>query len=1169
MSTGVPRDVLRAAENGEAGRLLGDRYEDSDDNLPNGTGEKARRSMSYSGAMNNNGGHTLAILGGGGLAGLPEVEEESEGDDDDDADAPTQPRVTETSLINTEPLSDMAHTLAKAHAAAAVCDTDAASDLLDVAVVKAAEESRRLTAQAMKEHGHGMALSSRATSASAPGSTSDLSRIGLTPSSLGGSHTTPVSVRGSLSNLKQPGRTKSLQSRRSVACTSQSFYNEMADLIPELRQHRFAALHESRTTIGRCMSSHTKAVLTMITPPAGESSTDPADHPPRLMRWRSLEDIDIRTDKRPMDGGDPVDVHTNKRRGTMAAEAAFHPRGTQSDHEASSSESEAGKSSDEEEDEILERMLEKNMHEHGLSISPTQRPGQAAKLRKQHHRSRHYSEAVDVEEGDDEGDHDEKSPDGVPVRRMRGPAGAYTADNDEANNIKAQKNIHIVLSSMRRSISELILIADSLDVRVRSSAQHLRKCSYNLLESMVSVKQHIYEHIHMQKYRAAQEDGGTRGRSMLAELRLQHAGRSRFFVSQQAGSPRRRGISAGSDHSGGDTISLTDTLSEKFPVATSMVQRFGVSAALAVLGLVILIILFLASGNQPHVPFDPLAHTYFASHDRNGTIDLNPDEPFDWVELHVQLPDIENNHYGHVRETVTFELESRAKGTSDPFVSTGHGRERCRQAAAGGRQCFFEGFTNLDTNRDYHFAFRLLNSSSYDDHGGIPIEAEAIQMGPIGFAKLWLCAIILLGSLIIIAKEWIHRTLVAFVGSMLVLGLLLWCNMFPTLGTVMEWIDEETLGLLFGMMIIVGRLAETGFFQVATARVLPFSKGSTFRLVIILCVLTGILSAFLDNVTTMILLAPITIEMMQALQLDPVPFLIAETLFSNVGGAATQIGDPPNIIIGSAYPEISFVDFLSNMLPGIVLMYAPLLVFLRWQYKTELTGRLVHFNDGLEVARQYVITDWPLLQKTLVVLSFVLLTFVTHSVHHVNPAWAATMGAIALMLASNPHEIDHALEAVEWDVLLFFAALFVMVEGVAELGFIRFIGGIFQAAIEPANEEDRTIVAITLLIWISAIVSAFLDNIPYTATMIPVIAQLADEDDGLGLDLVTLAWALAFGACLGGNGSLIGASANIVVSSIAHRYGHQMSFSKFFKVSFPFMIVSIIMAHAYMLARYG
>lgn len=141
-------------------------------------------------------------------------------------------------------------------------------------------------------------------------------------------------------------------------------------------------------------------------------------------------------------------------------------------------------------------------------------------------------------------------------------------------------------------------------------------------------------------------------------------------------------------------------------------------------------------------------------------------------------------------------------------------------------------------------------------------------------------------------------------------------------------------------------------------------------------------------------------------------------------------------------------------------MYGPLLVFLRWQYKKELTGKLEHFNDGLEVAQQYVITDWPLLQKSLLVLGLVLLAFVTHSIHHVNPAWAAVMGAVALMLASNPHEIDHALESVEWDVLLFFAALFIMVEGVAELGFIRFIGGVFQAAIEPAPEESHLTVRV-------------------------------------------------------------------------------------------------------------
>lgn len=147
-------------------------------------------------------------------------------------------------------------------------------------------------------------------------------------------------------------------------------------------------------------------------------------------------------------------------------------------------------------------------------------------------------------------------------------------------------------------------------------------------------------------------------------------------------------------------------------------------------------------------------------------------------------------------------------------------------------------------------------------------------------------------------------------------------------------------------------------------------------------------------------------------------------------------------------------------LPGIVIMYVPLLVFLRWQYKKELTGPLVHFNDGLEMAQQYVITDWPLLKKSMVVLGLVLLAFITHSVHHVSPAWAAVLGAVALMLSSNPHEIDHALESVEWDVLLFFAALFIMVEGVAELGFIRFIGDAFIDAIEPAPEEDRTMVRV-------------------------------------------------------------------------------------------------------------
>lgn len=282
-----------------------------------------------------------------------------------------------------------------------------------------------------------------------------------------------------------------------------------------------------------------------------------------------------------------------------------------------------------------------------------------------------------------------------------------------------------------------------------------------------------------------------------------------------------------------------------------------------------------------------------------------------------------------------------------------------------------------------------------------------------------------------------------------------------------------------------------------------------------------------------------------------------------------MIGDPPNIIVGTALAdEIGFVDFLTNMAPGIVLMFVPCLIFLRWQYGDKLKGELKDFQHALNVAKDYKIKHWGLLKQCIVCLFAVILCFTTHSVHEVNPAWIALMGAVALMIASEPHNIEHSLESVEWDTLLFFAALFVMVEGVAEVGLIRAIGDVLSSLIETVDEENQLVLAVVALIWVSAVTSAFLDNIPYTATMVPVIRQLADEDDGLGLPLATLAWALCFGACLGGNGTLIGASANIVCSSIAHRHHHKMTFGGFFRISFPFMLLTVTIATAYMLARY-
>lgn len=313
------------------------------------------------------------------------------------------------------------------------------------------------------------------------------------------------------------------------------------------------------------------------------------------------------------------------------------------------------------------------------------------------------------------------------------------------------------------------------------------------------------------------------------------------------------------------------------------------------------------------------------------------------------------------------------------------------------------------------------------------------QFGLIGKAKVYLSLCVLLMVLVLIATDSLHRTLTTFLGALLTFGLLMWCRLVPQVQEMVVWIDESTVILLFGMMIMIGKLAETGLFNVATAKVVRASKGDLGRLTTILCILTGCLSAFLDNVTTMLLIAPITIELAHVLQIEAVPLLTALTVFSNIGGAATMIGDPPNLIVGSALAEIGFADFLAAMLPAVLIMFMPCMWFLKWEYKGKLSGKLQHFERALKVVKDYKIRDPILLKQTVGVLCTVILCLLLHDYHHVDHSWLALLGAIGLMITSEPHNVEHALHAVEWETLLYFASLFVMVEGMDELGMIRTI----------------------------------------------------------------------------------------------------------------------------------
>tara|TARA_Y100000766_G_scaffold5566_1_gene4225 strand:- start:1280 stop:2737 length:1458 start_codon:yes stop_codon:yes gene_type:complete len=403
-----------------------------------------------------------------------------------------------------------------------------------------------------------------------------------------------------------------------------------------------------------------------------------------------------------------------------------------------------------------------------------------------------------------------------------------------------------------------------------------------------------------------------------------------------------------------------------------------------------------------------------------------------------------------------------------------------------------------------------------------------------------------------------------------------------TLRAVTTMIDWETIGLLLGMMVMVGVISHTGVFEWFAVEAYKKSGGSVWGLVVILCSVTAVLSAFLDNVTTILLLTPVTIQLAKVLDLKPIPLLISEVLFSNIGGAATMIGDPPNIMIGSGLSEsainrtdyahlagdgVNFNDFIIEMAPGILMTIVPAFMFIRWFYADEFSGKRV--RDVAELESKYGIKDYKMLTTSGIILGLVILGFFLHPITHMPVSWIALGGSVLMLLATNRHELDEPLEEVEWTTLLFFAGLFVLVHSLQYMGVINFIGEYVQKAIEafPQGEGGlvRLTAAILIILWVSAIASAFIDNIPYTATMIPVVLQIAD---GANVDLAPLIWALAFGACLGGNGTLIGASANVVMAGMSEEAGYPVSFNEFFKAGFPIMILTTLIVSFYMILVY-
>ena len=464
--------------------------------------------------------------------------------------------------------------------------------------------------------------------------------------------------------------------------------------------------------------------------------------------------------------------------------------------------------------------------------------------------------------------------------------------------------------------------------------------------------------------------------------------------------------------------------------------------------------------------------------------------------------------------------------------------------------------------------------------GGAAVDIGIKLQDGLGNEPVWVGLGILLFVYALIITEVVHRTLAAAVGGLAAIVAL---NHYKTGGaltlaettTLIEW---ETIGLLLGMMVMVGVISHTGIFEWFAVQAYKKSKGNVWTLVVILCSVTAVLSAFLDNVTTMLLLTPVTIQLARVLDLNPIPLLIAEVLFSNIGGAATMIGDPPNIIIGSmmsasaiesagyenlASDGVSFNDFIIELAPGIMLTIVPTFMMLKWMYADEFSGERI--RDVKELEAKYGVKDVKMLKASGTVLTLVILGCFLNPIIHIPVSWVALVGAVVMLLVTDRHELEEPLEKVEWTTLIFFAGLFVLIHSLQHLGVISWIGDQVESAIIYFDEEYRFVAALVIVLWVSAIASAFIDNIPYTITMIPVVLQISDS---LGLDLGPLIWALAFGACLGGNGTLIGASANVVTAGMSEEAGYPISFNEFFKAGFPVMLMTVTIITGYVVMVY-
>ncbi len=438
----------------------------------------------------------------------------------------------------------------------------------------------------------------------------------------------------------------------------------------------------------------------------------------------------------------------------------------------------------------------------------------------------------------------------------------------------------------------------------------------------------------------------------------------------------------------------------------------------------------------------------------------------------------------------------------------------------------------------------------------------------------WIAVGIFFTAYAVIVSEKIHKTKVAMFGAALTL-LTKVLTQHDALHNIDLGVDWNVIFLLISMMIMVNIMTKSGVFQYVAIKAAKVAKGEPFQVMVIFSLVTAVASALLDNVTTVLLLAPVTLLIAKELEVDPVPFLITEALASNIGGTATLIGDPPNIMIASK-AGLDFMAFIYHLTPAIIIIMAVWMVMWKMVFAKRLHVREELKKRIMGMDEKVLIKDSALLKKSGTVMALTILGFMFHGVFHYEPATVALAGASLLLLITgeDPH---HALAEVEWSTIFFFIGLFIIIGGTVKVGFIELLSSKMIALTGPTPESMFTLAMV--MVWFSAISSAIVDNIPFVATMNPLLVDMAEKvlgpSSGLkGFELMQhptmmpVWWALALGACLGGNGTAIGASANVIVVGMSEKAGHKITFLRFMKYGVPVMFLTVALSSVYLYLRY-